>query len=51
VIDVTQSFGDLVPRGAEAAVFFVQVKLYNPANGALILGAPSAVVVVDDPCF
>jgi len=50
VLDLTQSYGDLVDPADGARVIFVQAKFHDPVADYPVLGTPSAVVVVRDPC-
>lgn len=49
-LDITRSFGDLLDPGTQAAVFFVESQFYDPITCSIVLGSPSALVVVRDPC-
>lgn len=50
LLDVVVPAGNLLELGSEARVFYMQAKFYDPDTGIGVLGTPSALVVVRDPC-
>lgn len=51
VLEVTRSFGNLLKPGSQARVIFVQAKFHDENTCSTVLGAPTAVVVIGDPCL
>ena len=49
-LEVDVSYGNLLEPGDQARVIYLQAKLYDPDSGWGVLGTPSALVVVQDPC-
>lgn len=50
-LEMDVSFGNLLEPGSQARVIYMQAKLYDPLSGWGVLGTPSVLVVVDDPCL
>jgi hypothetical protein len=51
LLEVIQPAGNLFELGSAARVFYMQAKLYDPSSGIGVLGTPSALVVIRDPCL
>lgn len=51
VLETDVPAGNLLDPGAEARVFYMQAKFYDLTTGRGVLGTPSALVIVQDPCL